>query len=198
MIPNNLKDYYKLHASVYDLSRWAFLFGRNSASKFFSKLAEQPHILDFGCGTGLQLRALSAKYHDANIIGIDQSPEMLNIARKKNPHIHLKNESYSSVSFSENAFDLIVASYSLSMVDDLVHILEAFKHHLKPGGKLIVVDFDATPFRWFNRWMKTNHVHFDDRLFDNLQHHFATEQIISQKAYLGLYTYSTFVGKCFG
>lgn len=198
MIPDNLHDYYKLHAPLYDLSRWAFLFGRNSASKFFPELPEQPNILDFGCGTGLQLQALSTKYPHANIIGIDQSPDMLNIAHKKTPNVTLKNEQYTLTSFSENNFDLIVASYSLSMVNDLAGILLAFKYHLKPDGRLFVVDFDATPFHWFNRWMKTNHVHFDDRLFVTLQLHFETEQILTQKGYLGLYTYSTFLGKFFG
>ena len=195
MIPDNLRDYYKLHAKIYDISRWAFLFGRNSASSYFPELPQHTSILDFGCGTGLQLQALKKKYPDAEITGIDQSSDMLNIARKKVPDVAIRNEVYSSESFANDSFDLIVASYSLSMVDDLDSILITFKKHLKPNGSVLVIDFDSTPFRWFNHWMDINHVHFDDQLFNCLEQSFQVNTKVTKQAYFGLYAYSLFVGQ---
>ena len=196
MIPADLQSYYRLHSKIYDATRWAFLFGRNHLHQFFPTLPDKPAILDFGCGTGKQLRFLAQTYPEGSITGIDQSPEMLSIAQGKvSDAIKLIQNDYNSASFPPDSFDLIVASYSLSMVSDLPATLNTLSNHLKPNGFIAAVDFDATPFRWFNRWMDKNHVHFDDRLFHSLDETFKTQKIITKKAYLGLYTYSFFVGK---
>ena len=196
MIPTSINAYYKLHAPIYDATRWSFLLGRNSLSQFFPMLPGNPTILDLGCGTGKQLQKLNKHYPDGNIIGLDQSSEMLHIASEKAGNdVELINKSYSKSLFQQETFDLIVASYSLSMIPNLPSILHASVKHLKPNGKILVVDFDSTPLNWFNGWMRKNHVYFENDLFRLLNSEFRSIEDQTVPAYFGLYSYSTFLGE---
>ncbi len=195
MIPSNIKSYYKLHSKFYDITRWAFLFGRNSLPDYFPELNLESKILDLGCGTGKHLRQLLEKYPSAFITGIDQSEDMLKfVNRSIVDSVEIKNQYYSLDSFPKNEFDLILCSYSLTMMEDIESTLNAIQKHLKPNGNLLVVDFDSTPFNWFSRWMKKNHVSFEPNLFELLKSRFDIKLEKTRKAYFGLYTYS--VLKC--
>ena len=190
------EEYYRVHSKFYDATRWAFLFGRNDLQHFFPELPENPRILDIGCGTGKQLLFLKNVYPNSEIIGIDRSEAMLQKARTKfGKEFDIRNECYSKNTFPANSFDLIVGSYSLTMVDDLRETMESIRYHLKPGGYIAAVDFESSPFNWFMDWMKVNHVEMKDNLFDALSDYFPKNTFESRKAYLGLYTYSFFIGK---
>lgn len=194
MIPKKIDSYYKFHSGFYNLTRWAFLFGRNSLKKSFPRLPEKSTILDLGCGTGKQLQALVDTYPRASIIGIDRSSEMLNkIPTKTVTRLKLRNEVYSKKSFPPRIFDLILASYSITMVDDIEETLCDIQYHLKDDGILLVVDFDSSPFQWFRTWMKKNHVKMEPSVFTLLKKIFPNSKIIAKKGYFGLYTYSFFI-----
>ncbi len=196
MIPKTIETYYRFHAPFYNSTRWAFLFGRNALEGFFPPLPEKPTILDLGCGTGKHFYDLLNKYPGAKIYALDQSREMLEQADKNLlDRIQFKNEGYSASSFDEGKFDLILCSYSMSMMAEIEDKMRSIKLHLKPGAYVLVVDFDTTPFTWFEKWMKKNHVHFDHLLFRKLKESFKTERSISKSAYFGLYRYSSFVGR---
>lgn len=196
MIPKDIESYYRFHSKFYDLTRWAFLFGRNSLKTHFPELPEHARILDLGCGTGKHLYQLRKKYLDAEIIGLDQSEEMLQLVNRLIvDSVGLINEKYSPDSFQKNSFDLILCSYSLTMFEDIDEAIQNIKVHLKPAGVLLVVDFDSTPFAWFRKWMKKNHVSFGPNLFKLLEECFDVEFKYTRKAYFGLYSYSVFLGK---
>lgn len=196
MNPYSSQDnYYQLHSKFYDLSRWAFLFGRSSLQRLYPELPENPAILDLGCGTGKQLAQLRKYYPDARITGIDRSEPMLDIAKDKlGDSVQLIYSSYIKEIFEENSFDLIVGSYSLTMVEDIEEKLSYVKYHLKPKGNILAVDFDDSPFTWFKEWMMINHVDMKAGLFNILSKLFPDHQIYTRKAYLGLYNYSFFKG----
>ncbi|RNC80105.1 MAG: class I SAM-dependent methyltransferase [Balneola sp.] len=196
MIPKTLREYYKLHAPIYDITRWAFLFGRNRLKELLPTLPEKPVILDLGCGTGKHIPHLLKKYPGAKIYALDQSKEMLSLIKKEaKEKVDIKNQEYQNTSFEEQQFDLILASYSLSMMSNIDEKLNFIQLHLKKGGHLLVVDFDSTPFSFFSNWMKKNHVYFDHLLFLKLKDHFFEELIITKTAYFGLYRYSSFLGR---
>lgn len=198
MIPSDIDSYYRLHSKFYDATRWAFLFGRNSFGKHFPELPEHARILDLGCGTGKHLAQLLAYYPDANIIGIDLSKEMLRfVNRVIVDSVEIRNQHYTLDIFHEDEFDLILCSYSLTMMEDIEHVLEVIQKHLNKNGKLLVVDFDSTPFSWFSKWMKKNHVSFEPDLFELLDESFDVEHKITKKGWFGLYSYSVFLGENF-
>ena len=78
-----LKRYYRLHAKIYDVTRWSFLFGRQRIIELASKNSQPKKILEVGCGTGRNLSALAKAFPEATITGLDLSSDMLSIARNK-------------------------------------------------------------------------------------------------------------------
>lgn len=195
MIPKDIKSYYQFHSKFYNATRWAFLFGRNLLIKHFPDLPKEAQILDLGCGTGKHLDQLRKRYPDSYVTGVDLSDDMLQFV---DPTIvkamEIRNEYYTSDSFGENRFNLILCSYSLTMMDDIRFTLNAIKKHLKPNGILLVADFDSSPFNLFQKWMKKNHVSFEPNLFELLDDFFEVEFKSTRKAFFGLYTYSIFLG----
>lgn len=161
--------------------------------RLYPELPANPSILDLGCGTGKQLVQLKKHYPDAKITGVDRSEHMLDIAREKlGESVQLIYSAYIEELFEENTFDMIVGSYSLTMVEEIPKKLDHIKYHLKPEGTLLVVDFDNTPFKWFREWMMINHVDMKSGLFTILTNLFGDHQLYTRKGYLGLYTYSFF------
>ncbi|SHJ71127.1 MerR family transcriptional regulator [Tepidibacter formicigenes] len=97
-------------------------------------------LLEIGVGTGnLAKRFLEKGY---NIIGVDQSREMLNIAKEKFPKLKLRLGEFLKLPFENNAFDCIVSSYALHHLNDeekKIAIKEMLRV-LKLDGKIIIGD----------------------------------------------------------
>lgn len=196
MIPSTLANYYKLHAPFYDATRWSFLFGRNSIEDILPNLDRCSSILDIGCGTCKVTSKLSNSFPNCSITGIDSSYHMLKKARlKKLQNVQWIEEEFGQHSFPQQTFDLIVASYSLTMVSQIDEVISSIKTTMKSDGTLIVVDFDNTPYQWFEDWMKANHVHFNYQIFDRLEAEFNVHAKVTKRAYAGLYSYSTIICK---
>jgi len=99
-------------------------------------------ILDLGCGTGNHALRLARRGY--SVTGVDQSREMLKIAREKSDDEHL-NCSFINSSIqtfqSEHQYDIIIMMFAvlgyLSNNDDLVQALNTVRKSLKPGGLFI-------------------------------------------------------------
>ena len=118
-----LQKYYKYHSRIYDVTRWSFLFGRQELLPELPELPHQPRILEIGCGTGKNIQFLEYLYPDATIYGIDLSEDMLVKARQKTAHstqVNLIQSRYGSEKQDFKPFDLILLSYSLTMIGDNV------------------------------------------------------------------------------
>jgi SAM-dependent methyltransferase len=96
-------------------------------------------LLDIGCGTGVFLEAAIAAGIDAK--GIDASPEMVEVARRRLGAERVCIQRMQEIS-SENAFDAICAiSWTIHYCDgdkDLENVLTRCRRALKPGGVLIL------------------------------------------------------------
>lgn len=196
---HEVENYYRFHAPIYDATRWSFLFGRKAVLDMIPDLPPKPRIMEIGCGTGQNLQHLNQKYPEADILGIDFSKAMLKNATDKlneSDHVDLLRANYGSDQLKEEPFDLILLSYSLTMMngsyDDL---LIQISNDLKPGGQIAIVDFHASPFGWFRRWMNINHVDLSGSLLPKLQNHFQPIKHEVDQAYAGLWSYFLFVGK---
>ena len=167
-----LQRYYRLHAPLYDLTRWLFLLGRTRLIRELSarELALTPtRILDVGCGTGKNLLPLAKAFPQAEIVACDLSPAMLDKAKSKfvgSPHHGKIQWHCGAVQAVPGAnFDLIVCSYMLSMTGaDMAATVDYLRRRLSAGGRLAVVDFAGSAHPWFARWMAFNHVRMDGEL----------------------------------
>ena len=50
-----IAQYYRIHARIYDLTRWTFLRGRENLIRLAAAHCKPQHILEVGCGTGKNL-----------------------------------------------------------------------------------------------------------------------------------------------
>jgi SAM-dependent methyltransferase len=105
--------------------------------------------LDAGCGSGRHTRALAR--HVDEVIGIDISPPMIDIAEQhSSPNVRYVVSDL--ISFNDaTGFDLVVSSATLHHLPDLDPALLHLRGLVRPGGKAILIDNVAsrpTPQRW--------------------------------------------------
>ena len=193
-----LEAYYRLHAGIYDLTRWSFLFGRTGIIALLSRLTAPRRILEVGCGTGKNLVKLAKTFPTARITGLDLSPDMLRKAQDKAhaaaDRIDFVHRAYDGPT-APGTFDLVLFSYSLSMMNPgWETALAAAREDLRPGGRIGVVDFHDSPLSGFRSWMGMNHVRMKGHLLPALQSAFETETFIIRCGYFGLWRYLIFIG----
>lgn len=70
-------------------------------------------VLDIGCGPGNIIRYLLAKRPDFQALGIDTSPEMLEIARRHNPTARFLRMDAREISQLQETFDIIISGFCL-------------------------------------------------------------------------------------
>lgn len=197
-----LAAYYRRHAEIYDLTRWAFLFGRRDLVREASKrLPTARRVLEIGCGTGSNLVSLATAFPRAEIVGVDLSRDMLDRAREKiapfGNRIALRHQAYEGpVRGDGPGFDLIVCSYSLSMVNPgFEMVLEACREDLSRKGFLAVVDFHESRWQWFRRWMGANHVRLEGQVLRHLRSRFEPVVCRVHHGYGDLWRYLVFIGR---
>jgi predicted TPR repeat methyltransferase len=95
-----------------------------------------PHalsVLDLGCGSGLSGTVL--KPWAANLLGVDLSPEMIELARKREIYDRLEVAEITSwLSESKETFDLIVSCDVMIYFGDLHQVIAGAAKRLRPGG----------------------------------------------------------------
>lgn len=194
-----LAEYYRWHARIYDATRWAFLFGRNRIIRLLPERLNPQRILEIGCGTGTNLAALALTFPNAEIVGLDLSQSMLDRARPKvgkyGPRIKLLNRRYDEPVAGEVKFDLILLSYSLSMMNPgFAEVLQLCRADLSPKGTVAVVDFHDSCWTWFRQWMGLNHVRMEGQVLEQLRDGFVPLICKVRSAFGGLWRYVLFIG----
>jgi ubiquinone/menaquinone biosynthesis C-methylase UbiE len=110
-------------------------------------------VLDVGCGTGRLSAALIQRAH-AKVWGVDASPAMLAVARKKVEGVAFKQAHAESLPFKDGWFERAVLWLVLHLVDRPVALVEA-RRVLGADGRVAVVSFDESHFDayWLNRYL---------------------------------------------
>lgn len=114
--------------------------------------------LEVAIGTGLNLEHYPS---DVNLTGLDLSPEMLALARKRAEELGLEVALHEGdaqeLPFPEARFDTVTCTYSLCNVPDEERAVAEMKRVLKPGGRLILVDHirsSVRPLLWLQRGLE--------------------------------------------
>ena len=195
-----IERYYRVHAGIYDLTRWTFLLGREALLRQVAASVSPARILEVGCGTGKNLVQLGRQFPQARLWGLDLSGDMLAVAQKKlqglSPRLTLIQAAYDRPVEEKPFFDLVVFSYALSMFNPgWEQALTAASRDLAPGGAIAVVDFHDSGFPLFKRWMGLNHVRLDGHLLPGLKSRFPSHESAIRPAYGGVWSYFRFVGR---
>ena len=101
-------------------------------------------VLDLGTGTGRMLQVLAPRAHRA--VGLDVSPAMLGVARANLDeaglrHVQLRQGDAYVMPSDLARFDLVILHQVLHYLDDPARAVREATRALKPGGRLLVVDF---------------------------------------------------------
>jgi ubiquinone/menaquinone biosynthesis C-methylase UbiE/DNA-binding transcriptional ArsR family regulator len=111
-------------------------------------IGEKPFgaLLDLGTGTGRMLELFAPLAQRA--VGVDQSPAMLALARShadqaRLRNIQLRQGDIYAPPVEHNSYDLAIIHQVLHFLDEPAQALAEAARALRPGGRLLVVDFAA-------------------------------------------------------
>jgi len=89
-------------------------------------------VLDLGTGTGMGARVLAERYPEAEIVGVDLAPRMIEQARSLTNASNVRFEvaDASKLPFADGAFDLVLLSNMIPFFDELARVVA-------PGGRVV-------------------------------------------------------------
>jgi ubiquinone/menaquinone biosynthesis C-methylase UbiE len=139
-------------AARYDLLVWLLTLGREPVFRDrvvgLARLAPGESILDVGCGTGtLVIAAKRVVGPTGAVHGIDASSEMIARARLKAKKagvvVDFAHAVAEALPFRDAQFDVVVTSMVIHHLPrhERQHCFREMRRVLKPGGRLLAVDF---------------------------------------------------------
>lgn len=129
---------YDIPAAVFGLGQ----YGRWRAELVAGlDLAPKARVLDVATGTGLVARDIIRR-HEARVIGLDQSAEMLTqAAARREPGFGLVRGDGQRLPFADTSFDAVTFTYLLRYVDDPAATIAELARVLRPGGVMGSIEF---------------------------------------------------------
>ena len=108
-------------------------------------------VLDVATGTGLVAERLLAQGH--RVTGLDQSPDMLAVARSRfGDRVELVEGSATELPFANASFDHLTFPYLLRYVDDPAATLAELARVVRPGGTIANLEFCVPRGIWRPLW----------------------------------------------
>jgi demethylmenaquinone methyltransferase/2-methoxy-6-polyprenyl-1,4-benzoquinol methylase len=109
-------------------------------------------VLDVATGTGAVAREL-LRQKGCAVVGVDQSPEMLAVAREDLPaSVKLVEASAEQLPFEDASFDGLTVTYLLRYVDDPGATLAELARVVRPGGTIASLEFAVPSGLWRPLW----------------------------------------------
>lgn len=109
-------------------------------SRYIGQMQQSMRLLDIGCGNGILMQFLSAKYPHIQCTGIDGHPVALQLARQRVPDARLVLQDFMRINEwdPKNQYDVITLLDVIEHLDDPVQFLQLLKNRLVANGILIV------------------------------------------------------------
>lgn len=92
--------------------------------------------LDAACGTGRHIPLLVSLGH--NVVGVDASPEMLALARRRSSEAELRQADLEALPLASDSFDVAVCALALGHLSELGPTVAELARVLRRGGRLVV------------------------------------------------------------
>lgn len=155
-------------APQYDLLNRVLSFGidqywRTRAVRLLDD--EQPtRVLDVATGTADLAIKAERMLHPREVVGVDLSAEMLDYGRKKldrlglSSRISLVQGDAQNPPFEDSSFDAAMVAFGVRNFEDLNAGLQGIRRVLRPGGRLVVLEFSRPRtfpikqlYAWYSR-----------------------------------------------
>jgi ubiquinone/menaquinone biosynthesis C-methylase UbiE len=138
--------YFRAHAAEWDRIRKLHVTDAAVEDAIRAALADKPFrsLLDLGTGTGRMLELFGGVIERG--LGLDLSLDMLLLARDRLERAGLKNCSVRQgdlydLPLANDSFDVVILHQVLHFLDDGARAIHEAARVLRPGGRLLVVDF---------------------------------------------------------
>jgi demethylmenaquinone methyltransferase/2-methoxy-6-polyprenyl-1,4-benzoquinol methylase len=162
--PEKVQAMFAAIARAYDLNNRLHSFGMDQSWRKVAvrMAAVQPgdDVVDIACGTG-DLTELFATTPARSVLGLDFTPPMLEIAREKSAQRRhtgavprYEHGDATALGLPDKSADVVSIAFGLRNVGDPAKALSEFHRILRPGGRLLVLEFDEPRnpvIRWGNR-----------------------------------------------
>ncbi len=127
---------------------------RREAVRFIAE-TNPGRILDVATGTADLAISLKQALPNSEVIGVDFAEPMLEYGRKKVSKLGLALPLLQgdglNLAYPDNSFDALTIAYGIRNFTDRQSGLEEFYRVLKPGGRLVVLEFPPPPKSLFGR-----------------------------------------------
>lgn len=139
------------HESVLRSHSWRT--AENSAAYLLPHLRSGQRLLDVGCGPGTITVDLAALVAPGEVIGVDTSVEVLDVARATAADAGVRvtfqpGDAY-ALDFPDDAFDVVHAHQVLQHLTDPVAALREMRRVTRPGGVVAVRESDYGAMTWY-------------------------------------------------
>jgi demethylmenaquinone methyltransferase / 2-methoxy-6-polyprenyl-1,4-benzoquinol methylase len=120
--------------------------------------AEATRVLDVASGTAAVAIELARRAPSREVIGVDQSMEMLAAGRTRiaeaglGERIDLREGRAESLPFADAAFDALTFTYLLRYVDDPAATMRELARVVRPGGTIAMLEFGVPSGIWRPLW----------------------------------------------
>ena len=101
-----------------------------------------PVALDLGCGPAFSTQLLMEVCNPITLIGIDSSPEFVQIARQRLRQVHFEALDVTTNHLPGAPAGLIYARLLLAHLRDPMAVVQSWLRQLRPGGSLLVEDLE--------------------------------------------------------
>lgn len=151
-IQEKVKQDYNLIAKGFSDSRQ---FPWKDFDLFLPYYKESFDVLDFGCGNGRLLQFLE-KYGFKKYVGIDQSEELIKLAKKEHSKAEFLVADISD-SLELKKIDAIFAIASFHHIPpcDQLETLKKWKKYLKPGGYIFMTNWNLHQIEFWPLWLRS-------------------------------------------
>jgi len=138
-------------AERYDLMNGILSLGQHIYWRKQAVAAVDAHpgqkVLDVAAGTGVS----SEPFADAgvDVIAADLSEGMLDVGRRRRPDMTFVQADVTALPFDDETFDAVTMSYGLRNVANYPKALSEIYRVLKPGGRIVILEFSTPTFAPF-------------------------------------------------
>jgi ubiquinone/menaquinone biosynthesis C-methylase UbiE/DNA-binding transcriptional ArsR family regulator len=140
------QSYFRRHAAEWDRIRKLHIADASVEAAIRAALADKPFrsLLDLGTGTGRMLELFGPEIERG--LGLDLSLDMLALARARLDraglrHCSVRQGDIYDLALPKDSFDVVIIHQVLHFLDDSARAIAEAARVLRPGGRLLVVDF---------------------------------------------------------
>jgi ubiquinone/menaquinone biosynthesis C-methylase UbiE len=144
MTDTAVRDRHDRLAGIYDRQWSRYIEQTLGFLKSWIAIPAEASVLDIGCGTGHFERIVLKEHPQLQIVGVDLSERMLEIARRKNqgyPNVRFLTASASSLPFPDEGFDVVVSASALHYFSSPYASLAEMRRVVKPRGDVVILDW---------------------------------------------------------